>query len=67
MNASTHHPTPPTSTSASTLKAAATAPRAEAGRREAEHRALLTLANEVKRLDRQIQRERSYASLRYAG
>ena len=41
--------------------------RAEHSRREAEYLALRELAAKAQRLDRQIQRERSYAALRYAG
>ena len=42
-------------------------PRAEHQRREAEYLALRQLADEVKRLDRQLHRERSYATAHYAG
>ena len=42
-------------------------PRAEHQRREAEYLALRQLADDVRRLDRQLHRERSYAMARYAG
>ena len=42
-------------------------PRAEHQRREAEYLALRQLADQVQRLDRQLHRERSYATARYAG
>jgi hypothetical protein len=42
------------------------APRNEHERREAEYLALRQLADEVKRLDRQLHRERSYAVAHYA-
>lgn len=42
-------------------------PRAEHQRREAEYLALRQLADHVRRLDRQLHRERSYATARYAG
>lgn len=41
-------------------------PRAEHERREAEYLALRQLADHVQRLDRQLHRERSYATARYA-
>lgn len=42
-------------------------PSTEHQRREAEYLALRQLADEVRRLDRQLHRERSYATARYAG
>ena len=51
----THAPTPSPS------------PRAEHQRREAEYLALRQLADRVQRLDRQLHRQRSYATARYAG
>lgn len=51
----THAPTPNPS------------PRAEHQRREAEYLALRLLADQVQRLDRQVHRQRSYATARYAG
>lgn len=42
-------------------------PRAEHQRREAEYLALRQLADDVRRLDRQLHRERSYAATHYAG
>lgn len=51
----THAPTPSPS------------PRVEHQRREAEYLALRQLADEVKRLDRQLHRGRSYATAHYAG
>lgn len=50
----THAPTPNPS------------PRADRQRREAEYLALRQLADQVQRLDRQLHRERSYASTHYA-
>lgn len=41
-------------------------PRAEHQRREAEYEALRQLADQVRRLDRALNRERSYATARYA-
>ncbi len=62
MSATTErrNPTPtPTTTSAAS-------PRSEHERREAEYLALRQLAEEVRRLDRQLHRERSYAVAHYA-
>ena len=42
-------------------------PRAEQQLREAEYLALRQLTEQVQRLDRQLHRERSYATARYAG
>jgi hypothetical protein len=42
-------------------------PRAEHQRRESEYLALRQLADQVQRLDRQLHRERSYATAHYAG
>ena len=67
MNATTTH-TPTAAMSATPAPAANDAVAdAEHLRREAEHLALRELAAKAQRLDRQIQRERSYAALRYAG
>jgi hypothetical protein len=56
-----------TTTRTATTTAANDAPtRAAQQHREAEYLALRQLADEVRRLDRQVQRERSYAALRYA-
>jgi|GEM_PF-5471538 len=43
------------------------APRDEREHREAEQLALRRLADQVRRLDRELRRERSYAVTRYAG
>ena len=67
MNATTTH-APTTAPTATPTRAANDAiANTEHLRREAEYLALRELAAKAQRLDRQIQRERSYASLRYAG
>lgn len=42
-------------------------PRSESQRRQAEYQALRELADQVVRLNREMHRERSYTSHRYAG
>ena len=67
MNATTTHTQTAAMTASATRAANDALANTEHLRREAEYLALRELAAKAERLDRQIQRERSYATLRYAG